>query len=425
MSTLNRLIAGPLGGFFLSRWYDPIAHAGIVRLYLPMSRAWAAASNEPGSAAADLRARYLYADRRFTAAVFDGRGDAAVAMTQRAFAADTWMKARSRFWREGLTKSVPPVRVEIESPPHVAKRHGPRLANLGRAFEPTPVEVGVSRAISAGDRDLSWLRYPAASSEGGEAWARVDAPPKGSAVVGTVVFLHGILMEREFFSGLYDYAPPFLSATGGAMRLIQPEGPWHGRRMRPGWYGGEPLLGNPVGGLLDYFAAHVVEVGRLVAWVRRTYGGPVAVAGVSLGALTAQLMISVARDWPAEARPDAALLITTNGSMTEVAFEGSLARSLNFPAGLQAAGWDERALDIYRPLLEPHELGLASNQVVTVLGATDTVTPIAGGERLVARWQLPASNVFRRGGGHFSAAFSLLRDHQPIAQMKQIMRAAA
>ncbi len=62
------------------------------------------------------------------------------------------------------------------------------------------------------------------------------------------------------------------------IRVIRPEGPWHGRRRLPGTYGGEPVLARGPGGLLDYFHAHVIELGRLVAWARATRGGPVASA---------------------------------------------------------------------------------------------------------------------------------------------------
>jgi len=424
VASLNDLISGPFGWFFLGPWYDPLAHGAIVRLYLPMSRAWAEASMNSGTVAAGLKEKYVEADRRFTDAAFSEVGDLARSMAARAHAADVWMRARAQHWRAGARRTHPPVRLQLETTADVAARHGSRRENPDRAFLPTPVPIVRSRDLTLNHRSLSWLRYASAAADGGEAWARVDSPLNGRCD-GTVVFLHGILMEREFFSGLYDYAPPFLSGANGAMRLIQPEGPWHGRRMRPGWYGGEPLLGNPVGGLLDYFGAHVIEIGRLIAWARRSYGGPVAIAGVSLGALTTQLLISVARTWPAEARPDAALLITTNGSMTEVAFEGSLARSLEFPAHLHTAGWDEAALEQYRPLLEPGELALSPESVMAVLGATDTVTPINGGERLVARWTLPSANVFRRSGGHFSAAFSLLRDFEPIERLKQAMQRPA
>jgi hypothetical protein len=446
MSAINRLIAGPFGGVLLHPWYDPVALAAILKFYLPMSRAWAAASDADGdvdkfaaglgapvrrtaglAAAVRETARrrhvYLEADRHFSDAAFGSSGDVARRMQARVMAADAWMGARSKFLPMVLGARVPAVRRQLETEADVMRRHGARRADAANAFTVADGAVATSRAIDGADRVLSWLKFPC--RDGAHAgWARVEAP-RGVAAVGTVIFLHGILMEREFFSSLYDYAPPFLDASSGAMRIIQPEGPWHGRRMVPGWYGGEPLLGNPTGGLLDYFAAHVVEVGRLIAWARERFGGPVAVAGVSLGALTSQLVASAAKHWPAAARPDAALLITTNESMSDIAFRGSLAGGLGFPAALKHSGWSEPALDAWRPLLEPAEPALAPERIVAVLGYTDAVTPIAGGERLVARWALPAANVFRRPGGHFSAAFSLLRDDGPIARLKRVMTAGA
>lgn len=93
-------------------------------------------------------------------------------------------------------------------------------------------------------------------------------------------------METEFTGSGRN---PLGALVKAGVRVIRPEGPWHGRRRLSGTYGGEPVLARGPGGLLDYFHAHVIELGRLVAWARATRGGPVAIGGVSLGALTAQL----------------------------------------------------------------------------------------------------------------------------------------
>lgn len=441
MTAINRLIAGPFGGFLLHPWYDPVALRAILKVYLPLSRAWAAASGAAGdveqfiagvgaplrttrrlsAAVAEIERRrlaYSAAEARFAEVAFGAAGDLAHAMHARIVSADAWMSARSLFLPTVLSTSVPTIKLGIETQDAIEARHVARRRDPASAFGLVSGAVTESRVLAGADRALSWIRFPCADiAEPG--WARVETPVDGPAR-GTVIFLHGILMEREFFNGLYEYAPPFLDVAHGPMRLIQPEGPWHGRRMVPGWYGGEPLLGNPTGGLLDYFAAHVAEVGGLIRWARERFGGPVAVAGVSLGALTAQMVLSAARHWPEAARPDAGLLITTNESMSDIAFRGSLAGGLGFPASLRAAGWTEPALDAWKALLEPETPVVPPDRIVVVLGETDSVTPIAGGERLVERWRVPPANIARRPGGHFSAAFSLLKDDGPIARLKQV-----
>lgn len=448
MSFINRVITGPLGGLLLRPWYDPFALRGILRTYLPLSRAWAAASDSGGdaerfaatvggtrpmtpaiakmvAAAAQHRAAYESADARFIEAAFarDATAeDFRAAKLGRHAAADAWMKTRFGFLPAHLSGKFPATVARIDSPSAIESRHGARRAEPAAAYRLGEVAVETTATLTQPDRELSWLRYADASGEDGTAWASVEQPKDGKAA-GTIIFLHGVLMEREFFANLYDYVPPFLRTdpSGGPLRVIQPEGPWHGRRMKAGWYGGEPLLANPVGGALDYFASHVVEAGNLIAWARRTYGGPVAVGGVSLGALTAQLVASAARHWPAEARPDAVLLVTTTDSMVDVAYSGSLAAGLKIPAAMAAAGWSEAELNKWRPLLEPGESAVPPERMVVVLGTTDTVTPIVGGDRLVKRWKLPPDNIFRWNGGHFTAGFSILRDARPVLRLRRVM----
>jgi hypothetical protein len=135
-------------------------------------------------------------------------------------------------------------------------------------------------------------------------------------------------------------------------------------------------------------------------------------------------VVSAAKHWPKESRPDAALLLTTNESLIDVTYNGSLASSLGFPAALSKAGWTAERIERYRPLLEPGEAAVPPERIVCVLGTTDTVTPYAGGQRLASRWNMPQANVFHWNGGHFAAAFSVLRDRTPIHRFKAALAAA-
>ena len=451
VNAINRLLAGLFGAFILKPWYDPVALQGIVRFFMPASRAWAAANAADGNVGAFLthlgkprsvgqglvRAitetagslqTYRAAETAWErAALGDDGADLAALEQNRMRCADAWMRTRTAFLPSHLINPFQAVKFAIEPQDIVEQRHGMRLVDPAHLFPGAGDLSGMTattRTLVHGRR-LSWVRFPAAKL-GGDApgWARIEEP-KGDDAKGVVIFCHGIMMEREHWASLYDQAQVFLEPEGGALTVISPEGPGHGRRMRLGFYGGEPVLAFGVGGIADYFAAHVVEVGRLIAWARKRYGGPVAVAGVSLGALTAQLVVSAAKHWPKDSRPDAALLLTTNESLIDITYNGSLAGGLGFPTALADAGWTPEHIDRYRSLVEPGESAVSPERIVCVLGTTDTITPYAGGQRLASRWQIPASNVFHWYGGHFAAAFSVLRDRRPIHRFKAALAAAA
>ncbi len=449
-NVINRLLGGPLGALILKPWYDPVALQAIVQFYMPASRAWAEANAAAGDVDAFIKAvgkprvaglgligvvsetalrhhAYCAAETAWQSAALGGAkpADLAYLEGQRMAAADKWMHARRLFLAPHLTSGFDPVKFAIQSRSQVDQRHGERLTDPAKMF-PSPDDtrdITQSATCDVHGRRLSWARFPAAPHSGDtHGWARIEEPRDGNAS-GVVIFCHGILMEREHWASLYDQAQVFLEPEGGALAVISPEGPSHGRRMQSGFYGGEPVLAHGVGGMADYFAAHVVEVGRLIAWARQKYGVPVAVAGVSLGALTAQLVVSAAKHWPADCKPDAALLLTTNESLMEVTYNGDLARALNLPTVLETAGWTPEMVEHYRPLMEPGAPAVPPERVFCVLGDTDTVTPYAGGQRLVGRWELPESNVFTWHGGHFAAAFSVLRDRTPIHRFKAALAA--
>jgi pimeloyl-ACP methyl ester carboxylesterase len=449
-NALNRLIGGPFGAFLLKPWYDPVALQGVVRFFMPASRAWAAANVSNGDPAEFLKALgkprsvgagltkaitdtdqlrdvYELAEKAWQDAALNGATGKLFAglEAKRMAAADSWMRARASFLTSHLINAFPAVKFGIVPETDVELAHAHRIADVQQAFSGAGDISGLQQSglWDEPGRKISFVRFPAGVGDD-FGWARVEEPSR-TRVKGAVVFCHGIMMEREAWSSLYDQAEVFLEPEGGALTVISPEGPGHGRRMAPGYYGGEPILAHGVQGILDYFASHVVEVGRLIAWARKTYGGPVAVAGVSLGALTAQLVTSAAKHWPEECRPDATLLLTTNESLIDVTFNGSLAGSLGFPAELTRAGWPTDKIDRWRPLVEPDEPAISPDRIVCVLGTTDTVTPYEGGMRLAQRWGIPESNVFHWTGGHFAAAFSVLRDRTPIRTFKAaLMRAA-
>jgi hypothetical protein len=210
------------------------------------------------------------------------------------------------------------------------------------------------------------------------------------------------------------------------LRVIRPEGPWHGRRRRPGTFGGEPAMAQGPLGFLQLFAAWGAEVAVLIDWTRRRNGegssAQVALGGVSLGALTSQLVATAARDWPERLRPDALILIACSENLKNVAFQGSLAAAIGLPARLAVQGWSEADIERYLPLMEPRGgPAMVPEKIVMTLGEADDLTPFAGGLTLARRWQVPPANLFLRHQGHFSVAFDLARRPQPLDRLVEIL----
>jgi pimeloyl-ACP methyl ester carboxylesterase len=368
------------------------------------------------------------ADQRWEQAFFAAGTASAEVEAARLAAAAALMRLRILFAPIHLDTPVPAVAWEVEDMASVARRHRHRLEQPSSAFEPlreAPVEA--SRGFLTDDGIEGWIRFPTpVPSVGDTAWARICAPAGhrghlAPAAIPSVIFCHGIGMEPEFWGESHD---PIGALVGAGIRTIRPEAPWHGRRRLPHMYGGEPILARGPGGLLDFFHAHVVEIGELIAWARATRGGPVAVGGVSLGALTAQLVAVAARHWPEEKRPDALFLVAPSLSMAMVAFSGSLTRGLGVPEALAEAGWTREGVLTWVPLLEPTaEPVVAPERTVVVIGEADDVTLAEGGEALVRAWQVPADNVFRGPAGHFSTSLGLSRDAAPLRRLRDILAA--
>src|SRR3546814_17670116 len=107
----------------------------------------------------------------------------------------------------------------------------------------------------------------------------------------------------------------------------------------------------------------------------------------ALGARTSQLTAVAARDWPAELRPDAFLLIASSQDLKEVAVKGSLATASGLPARLEAEGWTEADIERYLPLMEPRGGPvMAPEKYVMAIGEADELTPFERGLALATRW---------------------------------------
>jgi pimeloyl-ACP methyl ester carboxylesterase len=442
----HRLLQSVLGDLVLRPWFDWVALNSVARGYFPLSRAWAAALASGGvlsrfqaelaiddlpraiaqpalMLAQNRRAAYEEAaaawERAFFGPANSGADLGRVALVDAELArhAAAHQMMLTRFGFLPLRGRLPAIRWEVASPAEVEAVHGARLADPKTAF-PAAVapKVEVSRPVLSAYGREYWLRYPAPVA-GDTAWARV-VEPEFIQDPPTVIFLHGIAMENEMWRGSAD---PVSALALEGVRVVKPEGPWHGRRRLEGWYGGEPAIGLGPKGFLDFFQGWIAEVSALVGWARDRGEAPVALGGVSLGALNAQRAAVAANHWPERCRPDALLLVATSGSMMDVAHSGSLASAVNLAPQIEAVGWTADELRRWLPLLEPQQApAMDPSKVIMVLGHADDVTPSAGGKALARRWQVPATNIFAREQGHFSVSLGIQRDRAPLERLKEI-----
>ncbi len=441
------LFNDPVAGLWLRPWFDRAALHALTRWYMPLSRAWAAAlvagedaerfwRELPGEAAtwpgpgvalrlvARRRRRYEDAAAAWERALFGNDGaesEARVAAeTRRRGAAERLMLSRSAFVPLALQGRLPPVKWEVRGPQEVAARHGPRVAAAEARFPPPDwPEIARSQALPGPAGEQFWLRFPSPFPEtGGEAWARVFEPA-GVAHPPTIIFLHGICVELEFWP---DSRDPLPTLAGRGIRVVRPEGPWHGRRRLEGSFGGEPALARGPIGFIELFEAWVAEIAVLIAWARHTSDGPVALGGISLGALTSQLVATAARHWPERMRPDALLLVATSGEMAESLSQSSMGRAIGLGQELAKRGWRTEDMAKWRPLVEPEGAPApAPERIVMVLGSVDDVTPYPGGMGLSEAWQVPAVNRFVWPRDHFSTGLGIAADQGPIRRLIEIL----
>ncbi|MBP5857407.1 hypothetical protein KAJ83_10335 [Marivibrio halodurans] len=453
---------GPLGQYLWRPWYDRVTLPLVTSLVFPLSRAWAAAdaataAEETGAdpQAAFLRAIGGGADRpagavpsRATLALFararQGYVEAEAALETALFrrdgpdsgftdladtrdrAAVRFMGQRTLFALQHLRHRLPAVRFAIEGPDAVADTHGLRLARPDDAFRlsDTPPALQLSRPVMGESFSRRYLREdgPAEASDRapGPLRATVLEPP-GGAPDAAVIIAHGIAMEEDYWGG-YSMLTHWLLARNIAVLL--PEGPWHGRRRahgrHGGRYGGETVVARGPAGLIDYFATHVPELGRVTLWARGRWGAPVGLLGISLGALTGQMALSHAGGWPAPARADAALLVAPSDDVEATVFDGALTRGIGATDELVAHGWTAARIAALRPLFEPPAQSppaLAPSRILVALGRRDRVVPYGTGLGRCERWAIPRANRYLRDQGHFALALGLPSAPEPLEHL--------
>jgi hypothetical protein len=246
--------------------------------------------------------------------------------------------------------------------------------------------------------------------------------PAGASDPPTYIHCHGIGIESD---QMPEGAEEILALVGRGIRVVRLVAPWHGRRRLTGQWSGERFLATAPLGAIEFFAAIAREFAVLTHWARSESKGRVAIGGISLGALSAQIAAARAAGWPAALRPDALLLIGTSSPLDRIAYDGALTRRLGVGRALAAADWTPERLAPWQHFTDPAEPpAVDPAAIVMVLGLVDDVTPYEGGVALANRWRVPPRNRFVRWQGHFTVELGLIPDDTPLRRMAEILRAA-
>lgn len=457
---LDRLPRGLAPDDFLKRrfgdwvarpWLDRAAF-GSLAWYFPLSRMWAAANiaeGDPGRFAAEVpypagkapdgwlleqalagvrraKRRYRRIQDDWERVYFGGSSRApsrlVEAELERRTAGRIWMSSRSLLTPLLSRDNVPAVHWETPTPDRLLGDMTTEIEDPAAFYapiDPLPA-VEVSHKVPGPDGREYWLRFD--SKGGDEAWAKVYEPEEPSARLPTAILCHGLCVESELW-GTTAGVPHAMVRRG--LRVITPEAPWHGRRMPTGRYGGEPLIATAPGGGPALFRAALSDLATLIGWARGKGSHAVAIGGTSLGALTTQLAATHARNWPEPLRPDFLLLVTTSGSLRQVAVDSELGATFGLGRALAEAGWTDELLQLLSPLTDPDDSPvMRPERIVMVLGRKDNVTAFDEGRALAERWRVPDDHLYIRDQGHFSAAVGIIHDDAPVRHLFELMKRA-
>jgi pimeloyl-ACP methyl ester carboxylesterase len=429
-------------GLIARPWVDPICLWGLKRIF-PASRAWAAAGisggdpdrfadeldcgRVPGIAkrlkkTVALKRRSDDAFARWNDTVFGGNGDAAAAEEQRRGAAQNWFSHRFTYLMFARRHGLPAVRLDVPTPAEVMDEFAGTMADPDAYFSlPDPLpNVERSREVENGNVVEYWLRFPTPGVDHDMVYAHIYEPKqKPAGGLPTLIFGHGLAIETEMMKGdLRGYG----SLAERGMRVILPDAPGHNRRVADGLYGGESFIVAPPASGLRHLAQAAKEFGVIAAWARGNGSQHVAFSGMSLGALTAQVAAGRTATWPADAKPDALMLLTTTDKVSSLALDSALAVIAGLNVASEAAGWTANSFVPLAGIVDAAPTPpIDPERIVLLIGERDTVTPIDGGRRLATKWRVPEKNLFRRDQGHFSAAFGLGADPAPFRRITEIL----
>lgn len=450
---MEALFRSPLGALLAQPWVDPAGLFGLQRWYLPLSRLWAAANVAGGDvdrfrAEASLSSAVLWAapaieqllgrqQRReaesaarrddWERALFGSSGEDAATLDRRRRSAATAHQAmRAAFYPLLFPQRPPSVRWRIDPPAEVRARLAALLADPDALYAAAPDAGSVEASVSwlQDGRRETWWRAPTPSPRllarpGSERlYARVIEPADRPAEA-TLVLGNGLGIEFDVLTLVRD---PGAALADHGWRVIEPVSPYHGLRGMPGTYGGEPFLASAPTATVDLIAGQAVETALLVAACRARFGGPVAVAGISMTSFVMQQVAGRCDLWPAASRPDAAMLISHSGRLEDVTFGGTLAAAVGLDREMARAGWTREQLRLLAPLIDaPPCPALPPERILSVLGTTDRWVPYGDGAAVAEAWRLPEENVFRYPLGHLGMPVQLVRDGAPFARLRRVL----
>ncbi len=314
------------------------------------------------------------------------------------------------------------VKISPPTPDEVGERYGTKGEKLDALFElPKALpDVEVSRPLpTAYGRDY-WIRFPSPSPEMNDyVYARVFEP-EGVENPPTLIFGHGVCVATDHYHQLLDEVTDL---TSMGIRIIKPEAPWHGRRVLPGHYGGEQLLSAVPISMIEFMAAQLKEWATIINWSRKTSTGPIAIGGSSLGAQTAKFIAVKARNWPEDLKPDALFIAAHCKQIAETALEGSLSDIWNIGHTMKAKGWHKDLERAWLERLDPKAKPCVSGQnIVSVTGTYDTVTPAPSAQNQMDHWGVPAENCFTYQRGHFTIPLGIINDATPLEKLAGILQ---
>ena len=446
-----RRVRGAMGLLLAYPYFDRVSLWALKKQFFPLSRLWAAATISGGVperflANIPLSANGVDLDRiqkvlfqteaaRATASAVDKYWEDCFfgsknKTSEELVAVETARRdhhhalniLRNKF-RFMLKYPIPIVHTEPPSPQEVAKLFDGALINRKPMFKvPSPMpEIEKSRRVPGAVGTNYWLRFASPSKTLGDSvYARVHEP-EGIKDPPTIIFGHGICVEYDLWHGLIDEVDE-LCRMG--IRVIRPEAPWHGRRRPSGRFSGETIVGTAPLGPLHAFSGAMREWSVLIDYARSTSKGRVAIGGSSLGAQMSMLYADISRDWSKHLRPDAMLLITHSGNQQDALLKGALAQVWKSREAMIKKGWDGESAGKYLPLLDPNlDLPpvMPPQNIVSVLGNRDHVTPFESGLNLLNTWQVPQQNRFIWRRGHFSVPMTMIRDTSPLKRFHEIM----
>lgn len=449
-SILTSWLNSPLGALIAKPWFDRLAKKMLARWFFPMSRMWAAARAAEGSvekflveigleASPRLERKLVPLLRQFEARraqvreteftwqeAFFGEAESSPEQLlaielERLLRRNRYNAMRVKFLSLGVSQIISPIQWHVPTPEELAKVYGNWLAKPQEmsALPDRLPDVTTSRSFpGAGGADY-WLRFRSPSERMNDVVTARVHDPVNADNPPTLVFGHGICVDFDHWRGLIDEVEALVKL---GIRVVRPEAPWHGRRVPSGRFGGEHFIATCPGGPIDHFSAAILEWAVLLNWCRDATTGPVAVGGSSLGAMTAHLVADRARQWPTRLHPDAMLLITHSRGVDDAVYGGKISETWGVKEATSAAGWTPDMTRKFMALLDARGATVvAPENVVSILGNLDDVTPFEAGSALLDEWKVPQENQYQWRRGHFSVPITMIRDHAPLERFRAIL----